>query len=119
MLRRHDHQGDARRGARLPGAVHDRSVRRRSLHAAAAIAGRIGARGYYRRASRCPALDALGGLGSPAGSCVWHVVGLQRSVREWAVRQGWGGRLLRIEQAQGILIAALGMLAGHYGYGKG
>ena len=38
------------------------------------------------------ALDALGGLGSPAGSCVWHVVGLQRSVREWAMRQGWGGR---------------------------
>jgi hypothetical protein len=32
------------------------------------------------------ALDALGGLGSPAGSCVWHVVGLQRSIREWAMR---------------------------------
>ena len=26
------------------------------------------------------AMNALGGLGSPAGSCVWHVVGLQRSV---------------------------------------
>jgi hypothetical protein len=36
------------------------------------------------------ALQALGGLSSPAGSCVWHVVGLQRSVREWAIRQGWG-----------------------------
>jgi hypothetical protein len=64
------------------------------------------------------ALDALGGLGSPAGSCVWHVVGLQRSIREWAMRQGWGGRPVRVEQAQGILVAALGMLAGHYGYGK-
>jgi hypothetical protein len=64
------------------------------------------------------ALDALGGLGSPAGSCVWHVVGLQRSIREWAMRQGWGGRPVRIEQAQGILVAALGMLVGHYGYGK-
>jgi hypothetical protein len=63
------------------------------------------------------ALDALGGLGSPAGSCVWHVVGLQRSVREWAIRQGWGGRPVRAEQAQGILVAALGVLAGHYGYG--
>src|SRR5512144_2028742 len=41
------------------------------------------------------ALDALGGLGSPAGSCVWHVVGLQRSIREWAMRQGWGGRPVR------------------------
>ena len=38
------------------------------------------------------ALEALGGISSPAGSCVWHVVGLQRSVREWALRQGWGGR---------------------------
>ena len=63
------------------------------------------------------ALDALGGLGSPAGSCVWHVVGLQRSIREWAMRQGWGGRPVRIEQAQGILVAALGVLVGHYGYG--
>jgi len=62
------------------------------------------------------ALGALGGLGSPAGSCVWHVVGLQRSIREWAMRQGWGGRLVRVEQAQGILIAALGTLARHYGY---
>jgi hypothetical protein len=62
------------------------------------------------------ALDALGGLGSPAGSCIWHVVGLQRSIREWAMRQGWGGKPVRIEQAQGILIAALGTLARHYGY---
>jgi hypothetical protein len=62
-------------------------------------------------------LEALGGLSSPAGSCVWHVVGLQRSVREWAIRQGWGGRSLRQEQAQGILVAALGMLAGDFGYG--
>jgi hypothetical protein len=64
------------------------------------------------------ALDALGGLGSPGGSCVWHVVGLQRSIREWALRQGWGGRPVRVEQAQGILVAALGVLAGWYGYGR-
>ena len=62
------------------------------------------------------AVEALGGLGSPAGSCVWHVVGLQHSIREWAMRQGWGGRPARIEQAHGILVAALGVLAGHYGY---
>jgi hypothetical protein len=63
------------------------------------------------------AMAALGGISSPAGSCVWHVVGLQRSVREWAIRQGWGGRPVRQEQAQGILVAALGMLAAHLGYG--
>src|SRR5512134_1570343 len=62
------------------------------------------------------ALDALGGLGSPAGSCVWHVVGLQRSIREWAMRQGWGGKRVNEKQAQGILVAALGVLARHYGY---
>jgi hypothetical protein len=61
------------------------------------------------------ALEALGGVSSPAGSCVWHVVGMQRSVREWAMRQGWGGKSVRQEQAQGILVAALGMLAGHSG----
>jgi hypothetical protein len=65
------------------------------------------------------ALDALGGLGSPGGSCVWHVVGLQRSIREWAMRQGWGGKPVRVEHAQGILVAALGVLAGWYGYGRG
>ena len=32
------------------------------------------------------------------------------------MRQGWGGRPVRVEQAQGILIAALGTLARHYGY---
>jgi hypothetical protein len=62
------------------------------------------------------AMQALGGISSPAGSCVWHVVGLQRSVREWAIRQGWGGRPVRQEQAQGILVAALGVLAAHFGY---
>ena len=62
------------------------------------------------------ALEALGGLSSPAGSCVWHVVGLQRSVREWSLRQGWGGRPVRQEQAQGILVAALGMLAAQSRY---
>jgi hypothetical protein len=63
-------------------------------------------------------LQALGGISGPAGSCVWHVIGLQRSVREWAIRQGWSGRPVRQEQAQGILIAALGMLAAHFGYGE-
>jgi hypothetical protein len=64
------------------------------------------------------AMEMLGGISSPAGSCVWHVVGLQRSIREWAMRQGWAGRPVRQEQAQGMLIAALGMLARHFGYGE-
>ncbi|MBX6741931.1 MAG: hypothetical protein IRY87_07775 [Acetobacteraceae bacterium] len=61
------------------------------------------------------ALDALGGHDSAAGSCAWHVVGLEHSVREWAMRQGWGGRLVPAPQAQGMLVATLSVLAGHFG----
>jgi hypothetical protein len=52
-----------------------------------------------------------------SGTGIWHVGGLQRSIRECALRQGWGGRPVRVEQAHRILVAALGMLAGFYGYG--
>ena len=62
------------------------------------------------------AMQALGGIGSPAGSCVWHVVGLQRSIREWAIRQGWGGRPVDQTEARGILVAALGVLAAYSAY---
>jgi hypothetical protein len=87
---------------RVPGTGRESDLNERQLHA-------------RRRVHK--SLEALGGLSSPAGSCVWHVVGLQRSVREWAMRQGWGGRPVRQEQAQGILVAALGVLAAHLGYG--
>ena len=62
------------------------------------------------------AMDALGGLGSPGGSAIWSIVGLQHTTRQWALGQGWCGRPVRQEQAQGILVAALGVLAGHSGY---
>jgi hypothetical protein len=76
----------------------------------------LGPRQLHARRRVHAAMEALGGISSPAGSCVWHVVGLQRSVREWAMRQGWGGRPVRHEQAQGILVAALGMLAAAGGH---
>ena len=78
---------------RVPGTGREPQLNERQLHA---------------RRQVHQAMAALGGISSPAGSCVWHVVGLQRSVREWAMRQGWGGRPVRQEQAQGILVAALG-----------
>ena len=62
------------------------------------------------------ALDALGGMSSPGGSCVWHVIGLGHSLREWAMQQGWNGRPMQLNQATGVLVTALGMLAVHYGY---
>jgi hypothetical protein len=61
------------------------------------------------------ALRALGGHGAALGSVVWHVLGAGCSLREWTLRQGWNGRQLRPEQATGVLIAALDLLAGHYG----
>jgi hypothetical protein len=88
---------------RVPGTGRDPDLNDRQLHA---------------RWRVHKWLEVLGGISSPAGSCVWHVVGLQHSVREWALRQGWGGRPVRQEQAQGILVAALGMLAAHVGYGE-
>jgi hypothetical protein len=86
---------------RVPGTGRDPELNERQLHA-------------RRRVHQ--AIAALGGISSPAGSCVWHVVGLQRSVREWAMRQGWGGRPVDHKAAAGILIAALGVLAAHLGY---
>jgi hypothetical protein len=86
---------------RVPGTGRDPDLNDRQLHA-------------RRRVHK--SLEALGGISSPAGSCVWHVVGLQRSVREWAMRQGWGGRPVEHKAAAGILIAALGVLAAHAGY---
>jgi hypothetical protein len=64
------------------------------------------------------ALEALGGFGSPAGSCIWHVLGCGRSIREWSIRQAWNGRPIDQKEAKGLLIAALGMLAGRYGYSE-
>jgi len=64
------------------------------------------------------ALGRLGGLASPAGSIVWHVVGGEMSLNEWRERQRLGaGRVFRHEMAAGILIAAAGALAAHYAGG--
>ena len=56
-------------------------------------------------------LEALGGINSPAGSCAWHVIGCERSLQDWALRQRWSGRPLPQGHAQGILVATLGILA--------
>jgi len=60
-------------------------------------------------------LNLFGGADSAGGSCLWHVLGLECSLREWATRQGWSGRSVHHVQAQGILLTALGVLAVHYG----
>ena len=60
------------------------------------------------------AIQNVGGIASPAGSCLWHVLGWERSVKEWALEQGWSGRRVSQEAASGILVAALGALEVHY-----
>jgi len=60
------------------------------------------------------AVCAIGGLASAGGACLWHVVGLESSLKEWALEQGWAGRRVSQEAASGILVAALGALEAHY-----
>jgi hypothetical protein len=87
---------------------------------------RIGSRGGFRPLERpgsqienarkvvWRATLAVGGLGSAGGSCIWHVVGWQQSLKEWALEQGWNGRRVSQEAASGILIASLGTLEGYF-----
>jgi hypothetical protein len=60
-------------------------------------------------------LKALGGVASPAGSCLWHVVGSAVTLKEWALHHGWNGRVLSPEAASGVLIGALGALQAQLG----
>lgn len=72
-----------------------------------------GQRAEAARVAVWRAVRAVGGIASPAGSCLWHVVGWERSLKEWAQEQGWAGRRVSQEAASGILIAALGALENH------
>jgi len=60
------------------------------------------------------ALQALGGMSSPAGSCAWFVLGCEMSLGKWAERERWNGRPMHQHHATGILIAVLGVLRGHF-----
>lgn len=61
------------------------------------------------------ALKTLGGISAPAGSCIWHVVGCEWTLKAWAQREGWNGRSMSQEAASGILIGSLGVLQAHFG----
>lgn len=61
------------------------------------------------------AMTHLGGFGSPSGSIAWYVLGLEHSVRDWALRQGWNGRAVTPAIAHGILLGTLGILSAHFG----
>ena len=62
-------------------------------------------------------MATLGGPTTPVGSSVWCVLGLGQTLKEWAVncQFGQGGRSLDERVAKGIFLAALSVLALHYG----
>jgi hypothetical protein len=63
------------------------------------------------------AVNALGGLSSPAGSCCWHVVGEDVPLRTWVLTR-YTIRRITENQAPGVLFAALGCLTAYYSRGK-
>jgi hypothetical protein len=73
---------------------------------------------YAAREHVWRAICAVGGLASAGGACLWHVVGLEVSLKRWAQEQGWNGRMVSQEAATGILICALGALEAHYDDGR-
>jgi len=78
----------------------------------------LGDRAYVARDKLWRAIIAVGGLASAGGSCLWHVVGWERSLKEWALEQGWAGRRVTQETASGVLIATLGALEAHLSGGQ-
>jgi len=60
------------------------------------------------------ALTVLGGLGAPPASCVYHVIGAEETLNDWA-RRRYTLRRISEHQAPGVLISALACLAVYYG----
>ena len=88
---------------RIPGAGRAEDLSDRAM----------GARESVHRA-----LAALGGLPTPVAEAAWAILGEGWSIKEWCERRPWG-RGLKPETASGILIAALSLLASHYGLTRG
>ncbi len=60
------------------------------------------------------ALDACGGIKSASGSVLWHVVGLEKSIRQWHEEHNHFG--LHRNAVPGLLFGALERLAKYYGF---
>jgi hypothetical protein len=60
------------------------------------------------------ALETLGGIESPSGSCAWHVLGCEMTIEEWAFTCGWAGRRITRDMGAGILVSGLAILKQHY-----
>jgi hypothetical protein len=62
------------------------------------------------------AIDALGGINSPGGSCAWHVLGCEATLQRWGLMWRWSGRAIRHTEAAGVLITGLAILQRYYGF---
>ena len=91
-----------------------------SIDYASAGGGTAGASSTERAAlASCrvhKALGAVGGIASLGGAFLWRMVGEGMQMREWAATTHWNNRSLSKDEARGIAIGALQMLATHYGY---
>lgn len=56
-------------------------------------------------------MDRLGGMDCTPGRAVWNVLGLGRSVAEWAASEGKD-----VKEAKGMLLGAISLLTKAYGY---
>jgi hypothetical protein len=57
------------------------------------------------------AIRWLGGMGTSECSCLWHVIGLDQSLRKWAIEQSETVRRLDHKGASVVLAIALEKLA--------
>jgi hypothetical protein len=64
-----------------------------------------------RQALAGGATPPIGALGIPASRCIAFVLGAGMPLKQWAA-QGWANRPISAETAAGILICALGTIAG-------
>jgi hypothetical protein len=75
--------------------------------------------GTKARESLWEAIDYLGGMSQQSGNIMWHVIGLDFTLKEWALNYS-RQRLRHISQetASGVLIGALCPLVRFYGHEK-
>lgn len=122
-LARLERHGDISRAQRLAGERFGELFRMAALDPLKATdmgqrfqaGGRSPHPSEWARSRVNAALDACGGLHSPCGSIAWFVLGLDLSVRQWAIREGWANRRVSPHVAKGTLVGCLGVLQRHFG----
>jgi hypothetical protein len=92
--------------------LHATDPSRTHVSGARALAQPMGS--LWAKTSLDRAIDALGGLASPAGSCAWHVLGNDCSMRDFALRRSWCGEAVHPHVVKGVLLSTLGTLQNHF-----